>query len=123
MNAVEVKKYKMLLVAKRDEIVAKSRRRDEICVVQSNEQVETVQLAGERDFAVLSLERDSKTLAQIGAALKRIEDGDFGVCMECEEPISSKRLVAVPWAAYCIRCQESHDAHEATLLHDPRLAA
>jgi DnaK suppressor protein len=123
MNAVDVKKYKMLLIAKRDEIVSNSRGRDEICVVQSNEQVETVQLAGERDFAVLSLERDSKTLAQIGAALKRIEDGDFGVCVECEEPISSKRLAAVPWAAYCIEYQESHDAQQGTSIHAPRMAA
>jgi DnaK suppressor protein len=123
MNAVDAKKYQTLLMAKRDEILTNSRRRDEIFVVQSNEQVEMVQLAGERDFAVFALERDAMVLAQIGAALERIEDGEFGVCVECEEPISSKRLVAVPWAACCIRCQESRDAHDATFLHDPRMAA
>ena len=123
MNAVDAKKYELLLTAKRDEIAANSRRREEIWVVQSNEQVEMVQLAGERDFAVLALERDASVLAQISAALERIEDGEFGLCVECEEPISPKRLAAVPWAAHCIRCQEWCDSREATSVRGPRLAA
>lgn len=49
-------------------------------------------------------------LKQVDAALRRIERGTFGVCLECEEPISNKRLEAVPWARYCIPCQERHNA-------------
>ncbi len=49
-------------------------------------------------------------LKQVDAALRRIERGTFGVCLECEEPISNKRLEAVPWARYCIRCQDRHNA-------------
>lgn len=45
-------------------------------------------------------------LKQVDAALRRIETGAFGVCQECEEPISPKRLDAVPWARYCVTCQE-----------------
>lgn len=49
---------------------------------------------------------DVNLLRQIAGALHRIETGHYGVCMECEEPISPKRLQAVPWARYCVTCQE-----------------
>jgi len=49
---------------------------------------------------------DMKLLREISGALHRIDGGTYGVCMECEEPISSKRLDAVPWARYCVSCQE-----------------
>lgn len=49
---------------------------------------------------------DIKLLREISDALLRIEQGTYGVCLECEEPISVKRLDAVPWARYCVTCQE-----------------
>ena len=110
-------------MAKREEIVGRSRRREDILIVQSNEQIETVQLAGQREFAARALERDTKNLMQIDAALKRIDDGEFGICLDCEESISPKRLAAVPWAGYCLHCQELHDAQEATDAFEPKLAA
>ena len=50
---------------------------------------------------------DMKLLREIADALRRIDQGNYGVCLECEEPISAKRLDAVPWARYCVTCQES----------------
>jgi DnaK suppressor protein len=49
---------------------------------------------------------DMKLLREISDALLRIGQGSYGVCMECDEPISQKRLDAVPWARYCVTCQE-----------------
>ena len=49
---------------------------------------------------------DMKLLREISGALHRIDTEQYGVCMECEEPISAKRLDAVPWARYCVTCQE-----------------
>ena len=49
---------------------------------------------------------DIKLLREISDALVRIEQGTYGVCLECEEPISAKRLEALPWARYCVPCQE-----------------
>jgi len=49
---------------------------------------------------------DTKLLREISDALLRIDHGTYGICMECEEPISPKRLDAVPWARYCVKCQE-----------------
>lgn len=123
MTQDHVGKYKALLLAKREEIVGKSRQREDIWIVKTNEQIEMVQLAGEREFAVRALEHQSKSLMRINDALERIEDGEFGICLECEEPISPKRLAAVPWAAYCLHCQEMHDAQESGHDAQPILAA
>ena len=46
-------------------------------------------------------------LRQIQEALDRLQLGEFGICMACEQPIPGKRLQALPWARYCIPCQES----------------
>ena len=49
---------------------------------------------------------DMKLLREISDALQRIASDTYGICMECEEPISARRLDAVPWARYCVTCQE-----------------
>ncbi len=56
---------------------------------------------------------DMKLLREIADALHRIDTDTSGICPECEEPISSKRLDAVPWARYCVRCQERIAARRA----------
>lgn len=56
---------------------------------------------------------DVSLLREVEAALARIEDAEYGECMECQEPISIKRLEAIPWARYCIACQEELAAFEA----------
>jgi DnaK suppressor protein len=50
---------------------------------------------------------DYVQLKLIEEALDRIEAGDYGICLSCEEPIPSKRLQALPWAKYCVSCQQS----------------
>jgi DnaK suppressor protein len=56
---------------------------------------------------------DVALLREVEAALERIDDAEYGECLECEEPISGKRLDAIPWARYCISCQEELAAVEA----------
>jgi DnaK suppressor protein len=56
---------------------------------------------------------DMKLLREISGALHRIETAQYGTCMQCEEPISPKRLDAVPWARYCVVCQEQIAARVA----------
>lgn len=43
----------------------------------------------------------------IDAALARLKRGEYGVCEECGDAISARRLKAVPWARYCLECQEN----------------
>ena len=45
-------------------------------------------------------------LREVEEALARVKEGTYGICAECEEPISPKRLQALPWAKFCVRCQE-----------------
>ena len=88
------------------------RNRDEIVIEKAPDALDEVQLAGERELAIRNLDRDSNMLRQIRRALARIADGSYGVCLHCEEDISPKRVNAVPWAAFCIKCQEQVDRHE-----------
>jgi DnaK suppressor protein len=50
---------------------------------------------------------DYGQLRLVEEALDRLDTGDYGVCLECDEPIAEKRLRALPWARYCVACQES----------------
>jgi DnaK suppressor protein len=64
-------------------------------------------LARETDLAQKS--RDRVLLNSVDAALKRISEGTFGQCLNCEQEINAKRLEAIPWVRYCITCQELMD--------------
>jgi DnaK suppressor protein len=57
---------------------------------------------------------DYGKLRLIEEALDRLESGDFGQCLSCEENIPDKRLKAVPWARYCVQCQEELDGLRRT---------
>lgn len=49
------------------------------------------------------------TLQQVRNALRRMEEGDYGMCIDCGKPIEPARLEAVPWTPYCLTDQERHD--------------
>ncbi|CAN5519605.1 TraR/DksA family transcriptional regulator [soil metagenome] len=51
-------------------------------------------------------ENESKQLTLIDEALLRIADDEYGPCQNCEKDINPKRLAALPWARYCLDCQE-----------------
>lgn len=63
--------------------------------------------ARELMFALSNGERE--IMLRIDEAVERIDKGDYGRCVHCEEPIGLPRLEAVPWARYCIRCQEQDE--------------
>jgi len=51
---------------------------------------------------------EARMMRLVNAALARLARGEYGDCHACEEPISEKRLKAVPWALFCVKCQDSH---------------
>ena len=112
MNQTELKKYKAILEAKAAELNAGLRNRDDIAIEKTPDALDEVQLAGERELAIRTLDRESNLLRNVNGALARIADGSYGVCLHCEEDIKPKRLDAVPWTKYCIKCQEAADRHE-----------
>jgi DnaK suppressor protein len=79
----------------------------------SPDELDRIQQATERDYAIGSLERNFTRMREVSAALRRIDKGTFGICANCEEEITPKRLAAVPWAPFCLACQEAAD-HERT---------
>jgi DnaK suppressor protein len=112
MTKTDLDKFRNVLEVKRAELSGSLRNRDEIVIEKAPDALDEVQLAGERELAIRNLDRDSNMLRQIRRALGRIQDGSYGVCLHCDEEISPKRIAAVPWAAYCIKCQEQVDRNE-----------
>ncbi len=109
MTNAEIKKYREILEAKQSELIYLLRNREGIEIEKSPDALDEVQRASERELAIRTLDRESSLLRNVRAALQRIERGQFGVCMHCEEDISVKRMNAVPWTPYCIGCQEQFD--------------
>jgi DnaK suppressor protein len=91
-------------------------KRADIVIQQSADDLDQTQFATERDLTVSLLNRDSQMSRRVKGALRRMEDGTYGTCLACEEPISVKRLQAVPWAELCLHCQERSDLTAAGAL-------
>jgi DnaK suppressor protein len=114
----ELARFQMILDARIAELERSSRQRDCIAVEQTAELLDDIQNASERDLAISNIDRGSKQLRDARAALRRIQEGTFGMCEECEEEIHRKRLAAIPWAALCIQCQEAMDCRKADGPHN-----
>src|ERR1700738_311584 len=112
MTKTELNKYKEILEKKQAELVQVLRNRDGIAIEKSPDALDEVQNAAERELAIRNLDRESNMLRMVRAALHRIDEGTFGVCLHCEEDISPKRVNAVPWTSYCIQCQEIADRNQ-----------
>jgi DnaK suppressor protein len=107
--SAEMGRIQEILERKKAELDRVLRNRDGIAIEKSADQMDEIQYATERDLAIRNVDRESSLLRDVKAALLRIHDGSFGECVACEMPISPKRLVAVPWALRCIKCQEAAD--------------
>jgi DnaK suppressor protein len=116
MTRSDLNRLRKTLEARQSELAKVLRNREGIAIEKSADALDEVQHAAERELAIRNLDRESRLLRNVKTALRRIQDGSYGTCMRCDEPISAKRLEAVPWAGYCIRCQEiaDRDADEGT---------
>jgi DnaK suppressor protein len=113
MTNQEIKNYKRVLEAKRKELLPTSADREEIQIEKAADEFDQLQLAMNRELAICNLDREASLLRSVEAALGRIKNGHFGTCLLCEEDIPEKRLKALPWAAYCVPCQELLDQQKA----------
>ena len=78
-------------------------------VIRREEPNDLADLAGQSHEEWIFLNQNARNaglLREVEEALERIEEGSYTVCADCGQPISPKRLEAVPWAKYCIACQE-----------------
>jgi len=113
MIDTNLSRYENILRAKQAEIETQLRMLDRIAIESAADELDNVQMAGDREMAITTLDRTSLLMADIRRALARIEDGTYGICQNCEEEINPKRLRAVPWTPYCLHCQEAADRHGA----------
>jgi DnaK suppressor protein len=109
MAETELNKFKKILESRQAELEKLVRNRDGIVIEKSADALDEIQYAAERDLAIRNLDRESNLLRNVRSALRRIQDGSFGICVRCEEEISPKRLAVVPWTSFCIGCQEQAD--------------
>jgi DnaK suppressor protein len=115
MTETDLKRVRFILEAKRTELTGSLCHREEIAIEKAPDTLDEVQLAAQRELAIRNLDRDSGRLRLIRMALDRIAGGSYGVCLRCEEEISPKRVHALPWAAFCIGCQEQMDNDQIVL--------
>ncbi len=102
--------YKKKLLARREDLLKTIARTEEEGRLADDDP--TVDLADKaansytKEFLFGMTNTDRALLNLIDGALKRIDNDDYGTCLNCEEEMQQKRLEAVPWAKHCINCQE-----------------
>ena len=110
MDKRKMKSYRDLLLARREglfrqvtEAEMSSRERD---AEATQDPADMAANAYTKELLISMSANDRRMLDMIDEALKRVEAGDYGECVNCGEDVSEKRLAAVPWARYCVKCQE-----------------
>lgn len=113
MTTQELTHFQTVLEARETELQELLRDREVIAVNLSADMLDQIQNAQDRDMAMGNLERASARLLEVRTALRRIQRGTFGICADCEEEISMKRLAAVPWTTACLACREAADRSQS----------
>ncbi|WP_051670844.1 TraR/DksA family transcriptional regulator [Bryobacter aggregatus] len=90
------------------------RSRDGLTIENVAEEAELTRNIVERDLEAARMNLCSDIVKEILDALDRVEEGVYGICIDCEEPIAERRLVALPWAKRCLKCQEAADRRSTT---------
>ena len=110
MDKRRMKTFRDRLLERRESLVSQvteaelsSRERD---LEATQDPADMAANAYTKELLISMSSNDRKLLGLIDEALTRIEAGGFGECVNCAEPISEKRLEAVPWARYCLKCQD-----------------
>ncbi|HEY7784810.1 MAG TPA: TraR/DksA C4-type zinc finger protein [Pyrinomonadaceae bacterium] len=110
MDKRKLKSFRDKLLARRESLVGQvqqaelySRERDSEA---TQDPADMAANAYTKELLVSMSDNDRQLLNLIDEALERIEDGGYGRCVRCEEPLPDKRLEAVPWARHCVRCQD-----------------
>lgn len=102
----------MLSEKKRELLVDLGVKFDAIALMGRVAEEDQAQMSHDEHIHLSRNQHQYEVLKMIDEAVDRLEAGDFGVCMRCEEQIPVKRLQVLPWAKYCVRCQERVSARE-----------
>lgn len=115
----ELKKFQELLEEKRKSVLERARQMlSEGMALDTNDLPDEMDLASSeyiQSFEFRLRGREKSLLSKLDLALKKIDDGTFGICDVCEEPIGKKRLEARPETSLCIKCKEDQEREERTM--------
>ncbi|HEV3468640.1 MAG TPA: TraR/DksA family transcriptional regulator [Pyrinomonadaceae bacterium] len=110
MDKRKVKMYRDRLLARRESLFSQvteaelsSRERD---LEATQDPADMAANAYTKELLISMSANDRMLLQLIDEALGRVEKGEYGECVNCGEPVQEKRLDAVPWARYCLKCQD-----------------
>jgi RNA polymerase-binding transcription factor len=114
MTTTQLRSAQEALRSKLTEVQFALAPRDSIAVEQMPDPVDMTQQESDREMTAWAFDHQARLAQEIRAAMDRIADGTYGVCLSCEAEISSKRLSVMPWAELCIHCQEAADTHSSS---------
>ena len=107
MTKTQAKEVRNKLLAERENVLTKLNGND--LSIDDSETPDPVDLAVRnysKNVQLALSENESRQLELIDEALERLEEEEYGICQNCEKEINPKRLAAIPWARYCLDCQE-----------------
>jgi len=108
MERSEIQKYRDILEHKRNEILSAAPARTPASEPgsKSGDWIDHSSMESDIHVRLALKQTDTKLLRAIDEAILRLNQGVYGICMDCEEEIPSARLDAVPWTRVCINCKE-----------------
>jgi RNA polymerase-binding protein DksA len=118
MTKKELQEFKKLILKKKEDLLDSVKHISEDTLKRSQKDASgdissyTIHMADmatdtyDREFSLGLATSEQKIIFEVDDALKRIEDGSYGICEDCKKLISKTRLKAVPYARLCIKCQQ-----------------
>ena len=111
-----MKTIKEMLLKKREDLVLEISRRSKASTESSVQDIgdilDSVSEERTRELDLILTDREKRKLAQIDDALDRIEENTYGLCEECGVKIPKARLKVLPFAIFCVECQEKNEREE-----------
>ncbi|MGZ9137970.1 MAG: TraR/DksA family transcriptional regulator, partial [Candidatus Deferrimicrobiaceae bacterium] len=115
-RATDMKTIKEMLQKKREELVLEIARRSKASTESAAQEIgdiiDSVSEERTRELDLILTDREKRKLAQIDDAIERIEENTYGLCEECGVKIPKARLKVLPFAKYCVECQEKNEREE-----------
>lgn len=115
MSKKEATKIRRQLAEKLAQLTGNTSRRDELITERVHDPMDQLQNRADLDLAARFVNTDFQTKRAVETAMKILNQGEYGVCQDCGDPINPKRLSAIPWTILCISCQEQEDEYAGAL--------
>jgi DnaK suppressor protein len=107
---VENWRHRAFLESKLKGLLDTSRDHEGLCIEHEADPGDQGKSQNDRDLAALKLDKQSRVVHDVCAALAKMDNGSYGQCERCKGPIAPRRLDAIPWAQLCLACQSAAEA-------------